>query len=87
MIPRTFFLFETFLWISAKTSHDIMRAKGPFDQLNAEKELVSRYRFQIEDAQRGSQADQDFLAEEFDEIIHDLNERELLHSHSQSIKL
>ena len=64
-----------------------MRAKGPFDQLNAEKELVSRYRFQIEDAQRGSQADQDFLAEEFDEIIHDLNERELVLSLSHSIKL
>ena len=64
-----------------------MRNNGPFDQLNAEKELVSRYRFQIEEAQNGSQADLDFLAEEFDEIVHDLNERELVLSYTHITKL
>lgn len=55
-----------------------MRTDGPFDKLNAAKEVVSRYRFQIEEAQNGNQDDTDYLVEEFDAIFQDLRERKLL---------
>ena len=55
-----------------------MRTDGPFDKLNAAKEVISRYRFQIEEAQNGNQDDTDYLAEEFDAIFQDLRERKLL---------
>ena len=55
-----------------------MRTDGPFDKLNAAKEVISRYRFQIEEAQNGNQDDTDYLVEEFDAIFQDLRERKLL---------
>ena len=57
-----------------------MRTDGPFDKLNAAKEVISRYRFQIEEAQNGNQDDTDYLVEEFDSIFQDLRERKLFAS-------
>jgi len=54
-----------------------MRSKGPFDKLNSAKELISRYRFQIDEAQNGDQQGRDYLVEEFDDIFQDLRERKL----------
>ena len=64
----------------AKATHDVMRTDGPFDKLNAAKEVISRYRFQIEEAQNGNQDDTDYLVEEFDSIFQDLRERKLFAS-------
>ena len=64
-----------------------MRPNGPFDQLNAEKEILSRYRFQIEEALNGSQSDLDYLAEDFEEILPDITERELSSVGSFVVKL
>ena len=63
-----------------------MRSSGPFDKLNSAKELISRYRFQIDEAQNGNQDDRDCLVEEFDEIFQDLRERKL-HVFSWSYQL
>ena len=54
-----------------------MRSSGPFDKLNTAKELISRYRFQIDEAQNGNKEDLDLLVEEFDEIFQDLRESKL----------
>jgi len=61
--------------IRGKATLNIMRSKGPFDKLNSAKELISRYRFQIDEAQNGDQQGRDYLVEEFDEIFQDLRER------------
>ena len=64
-----------FLWFLAKSTQGVMRNKGPFDELNKSKEIISRYRLQIEEAQNGNQEDRDFLVEEFDEIFREIRER------------